>query len=168
MTLRFDSVRWPDEADAVVAFLTASTWPFHGVADLTAADAATVTVASDDVASFWIRDGDATIGLIRLLDLSDLEDGSPLFDLRIAEGHRGRGVGRQAVEWLTGHLFGTHPELHRIEATTRGDNTAMQAVFDRCGYRREGCFVEAWRNADGTRSDALVYAILRREHAAGA
>lgn len=164
MALRFDPVRLPDDGDELVAFLTANAWPFHGTAALTPAAAAEVTVVSDDVASFWICDGDETVGLVRLLDLTDLADGSPLFDLRIANAHRGRGIGRQAVEWLTGHLFGTYPELHRIEATTRDDNAAMQAVFARCGWRLEGRFVEAWKNADGTRNDALVYAILRREH----
>jgi RimJ/RimL family protein N-acetyltransferase len=162
--MRFEPVRWPDDADDVVAFLVASTWPFHGTPSLMPADAAEVTVASDEVASFWIREGDETVGLVRLLDLADLDDGSPLFDLRIAEAQRGRGVGRQAVGWLTGHLFTTYPELHRIEATTRGDNAAMQAVFAQCGYRLEGRFVEAWKNADGSRHDALVYAILRHEH----
>ncbi len=98
------------------------------------------------------------------MDLADLEVGSPLFDLRIAEEYRGRGVGRYAVNWLTDHLFTTYPALHRVEATTRDDNVAMQAVFAHCGYRLEGRFVEAWMNGDGTRSDALSYAILRREH----
>jgi RimJ/RimL family protein N-acetyltransferase len=163
--LRFEPVWWPEDADDVVAFLVASTWPFHGTPSLTPADAAEVTVVSDDVASFWIRDGDETLGLVRLLDLTDLDDGSPLFDLRIAGAHRGRGIGQRAVEWLTDHLFTTHPELHRIEATTRHDNIAMQSVFARCGYRLEGRFVEAWRNPDGTRHDALAFAILRREHA---
>lgn len=165
VAVRFEPVRWPEDADEVATFLAANTWPFHGTPSLTAAEAAEVTVVSDDVASFWIREGDEAVGLVRLLDLGDLDDGSPLFDLRIAEAHRGRGVGQRAVEWLTDHLFTTYPELHRIEATTRHDNEAMHAVFARCGYRQEGRFVEAWKNADGTRHDALTYAILRREHA---
>ena len=103
------------------------------------------------------------VGLIRLFDLDDLDNGSPLFDLRIATNHRSRGIGRYAVEWLTAHLFTTYPGLHRIEATTRSDNAAMQAVFARCGYRREGTMLEAWKNADGSRSDTLTYALLRRE-----
>ena len=164
VAVRFEPVSLPRDADAVTEFLVANTWPFHGTPSLTPAGAAAVTVVSDDVASFWVREGDATVGLVRLLDLADLDDGSPLFDLRIAEGHRGRGIGRQAVAWLTDHLFTSHPELHRIEATTRADNAAMQAVFAHCGYRREGRFVDAWKQADGTRHDALVYAILRREH----
>lgn len=120
-------------------------------------------MAGDDIATFWIRDGEDTIGLIRLFDLDDLDNGSPLFDLRIDENHRGRGIGRFAVRWLTAHLFTTYPGLHRIEATTRSDNLAMQAVFAHCSYRQEGRMLEAWKNADGTRSDTLTYAILRRE-----
>jgi RimJ/RimL family protein N-acetyltransferase len=123
-------------------------------------------VAADDVATFWIRDDGQTIGMIRLLDLDQLDVGSPLFDLRKAENHRGCGIGRHAVHWLTGHLFGAYPILHRIEATTRDDNLAMQSVFTHCGYRLEGRLLEAWRNADGTRSDTLTYAILRREYGA--
>ena len=53
--------------------------------------------------------------------------------------------------------------LHRIEATTRHDNLAMQAAFAHCGYRLEGRMIEGWSNAKGTRSDTLTYATLRRE-----
>ena len=69
------------------------------------------------------------------------------------------------MDWLTAYLFTTYPGLHRIEATTRADNAAMQAVLVRCGYRLEGTMVEAWKQADGTRFDSLTYAILRREFA---
>ena len=165
MVLGFEPLNWPVDAPNVVKFLTANEWPFHGVRQLSGADAATVSVIGDDVATYWIREGDETIGMIRLFELEDLDNGSPLFDLRIAEHHRGRGIGRQSVRWLTRHLFTTYPGLHRIEATTRDDNLAMQTVFAHCGYRLEGRMLEAWKNADGTRHDTLVYAILRREYA---
>ncbi len=163
MALTIEPLAWPGDADTVVSFLAAHEWPFHGMPRLSAEAAATIRVAADDVASFWVRDGDVIIGLIRLFDLDDLDNGSPLFDLRIATESRGRGIGSFAVRWLTGHLFTTYPVLHRIEATTRSDNVAMQAVFAQCGYRQEGRMLEAWKNADGTRSDTLVYATLRRE-----
>lgn len=166
--LAIEALAEPADARSVVSFLTAHEWPYHGVPRLTAEAAAAVQIASDDVASFSIRDRDEVVGLIRLLDLADLENGSPMFDLRIATRHRGRGIGRFAVDWLTAHLFTTYPGLHRIEATTRSDNGAMQAVFAHCGYRLEGTMVEAWKQADGRRYDSLVYAILRREFTAGA
>ncbi|MCU1387069.1 MAG: hypothetical protein JWL72_407 [Ilumatobacteraceae bacterium] len=163
IALTIEPLDWPENADAVVAFLSAHEWPYHGVPNLTPDDAAAVRVAGGAIASFWIRDDDEVIGLVRLLDLDDVDDGSPRFDLRIATMHRGRGVGRFAVQWLTDHLFRIYDSVHRIEATTRSDNMAMQAVFARSGYRQEGRFVEAWKSADGTWLDTLVYAILRHE-----
>jgi hypothetical protein len=40
--------------------------------------------------TFWIRaDASDPIGLIRLYDLDDVDDGYPLFDLRIRLAYRG-------------------------------------------------------------------------------
>jgi RimJ/RimL family protein N-acetyltransferase/uncharacterized cupin superfamily protein len=163
VALHFDPVVLPDHASAAVEFLVASDWPFHGSPRLTAEAAGSVTLVDDDVVSFWIREDDRPVGLIRAFDLDDVADGSPLFDVRIAATDRGRGLGVASVAWLTGHLFATYDELHRIEATTRGDNVAMQRVFARCGYRLEGRMVEAWTQDDGARFDSLTYAILRRD-----
>ncbi len=163
MHLAFQPVVLPDDAAAAVDFLTSDEWPFHGTPRLSAEAAAAMTLVSDDTCSFWIRADGHRVGLLRAFDLDDLATGSPLFDIRIASAARGRGIGRAAVTWLTDHLFSAHPQLWRIEATTRHDNLAMQAVFAAVGYRQEGRLVEAWTNADGTRADALVYAVLRRE-----
>ena len=163
MDVTFEPVRWPGDADAAVRFLTSSEWPWHGTSELTAEQAASITIADEETTSFWVRRADVPIGLIRVFDLSDLADGSPLFDIRLAGNARGQGVGTAAVRWLTSHLFTEHPDLVRIEATTRHDNTAMQKVFARSGYRQEGRLIEAWVNADGSRHDTLIYAILRRE-----
>ena len=163
MSFEVVPVSLPADQEAAIEFLTSNGWPFHGVARLTREQAAAVELLSDDTASFWIHDGDRNIGLLRAFDLDDLESGSPLLDIRIAESYRGHGVGRFGVAWLTHHLFANHPVLHRIEAITRHDNFAMQAVFGHCGYRLEGRLVEAWRSATGTRHDTLIYAILRRE-----
>jgi RimJ/RimL family protein N-acetyltransferase len=147
----------------VLAFLCAHKWPFHGRSTLTMGDALAVVIAGDDVESFLIRDSGDIVGLVRLFDLDDMVNGSPLFDLRIAADHRGCGIGTSAVIWLSSHLFRGHPELHRIEATTRGDNLAMMRVLERCGYMREGVLREAWRSENGERYDTHVYGILRQE-----
>lgn len=165
VTPSFEPVAWPDDAEAAVAFLTGDGWPFHSTPHLGADEADEIEIAGDDIASFWIRVDGSNVGLIRVFDLDDVETGSPLFDLRITASYRGRGLGVIAVRWLTDHLFSSYEPLHRIEATTRDDNLAMQAVFSRCGYRLEGRFVEAWLNDDGSRADSLAYAILRREWA---
>lgn len=164
VTLDVAPIRMPDDADAVAAFLAENPWPFHMTPELSVEAARGVRVATDDIATFWVLDAGVRVGLIRLLDLDDVETGSAMFDIRIASAHRGRGIGRFAVSWLTGHVFAVYPGAHRIEASTRHDNLAMRAVLGRCGYRLEGRLVEAWRSADGSRQDAMLYAILRREH----
>ena len=165
MALSFAPVDWPTDAEVVIDFLVGNEWPFHGTARLTRQQAATVAVSNEDVTSFWVRSEGHTVGLLRAFDLSDLASGSPLIDIRIVEDQRGKGIGTASVRWLTSHLLETYPELHRIEATTRHDNLAMQAAFATCGYREEGRLIEAWVSADGTRSDTLIFAILRREWA---
>jgi RimJ/RimL family protein N-acetyltransferase len=162
MELTFERVS-PDQASVVAAFLCGEEWPFHGTARLSAAEAELISVSGADTRAFWIHDAGNAVGLVRLLDLDDVDDGSPLFDLRIASGHRGRGVGTAAVTWLSDYLFVEFPALHRVEATTRGDNAAMIAVLERCGYRHEGVLREAWKSSDGSYHDTMIYGLLRHE-----
>jgi RimJ/RimL family protein N-acetyltransferase len=166
MESAIEPVVWPDDGEMAVEFLASNEWPYHGLPKLSRDQAAAVSVAGDDVVSFWVKAGGEPIGLIRVFDLADLDVGSPLLDIRIAAQHRGRGVGTAAVSWVADHLFTTYSELHRIEATTRHDNVPMQQVFDRCGFRLEGRMLEAWTNADGSRADTWTYASLRREWSA--
>jgi RimJ/RimL family protein N-acetyltransferase len=170
MSAAFSRLQLPGDDVVVVEFLTEHEWPFHTVPRLPADDVTEMDFSSSATDSYWISLHGERCGLIRLLDLDDVADGSAVFDLRIAPAQRGRGLGRAAVEWLTAHLFRTYPALHRIEATTRDDNLAMQRVLDRCDFRPEGRLRESWRNQDASRHDTLVYAILRSEwvpHAGG-
>jgi RimJ/RimL family protein N-acetyltransferase len=162
MALTFTQVGLVD-GGVVTEFLSGNDWPFHGTTRLSVAQAMAVGVVGADVKSFLIVDDGVIVGLIRLLDLDDVEDGSPMFDLRIGNEHRGRGLGTAAVTWLSNHLFSSYAVLHRIEATTRVDNVAMRAVFERTGYHHEGTFREAWKNEDGSWSDTAAYAMLRSE-----
>ncbi|MFJ9595408.1 GNAT family N-acetyltransferase [Streptomyces virginiae] len=161
---RFD----PSEGDALVAFLTADTWPFHGTAVVDAEQArrwvAEGRFDGDDTRTFWIGDGDDTLGLVRLTDLGD---GTPVFDLRIRTRYRGRGVGGHALAWLTAYLFAEFPRILRIEGTTRQDNAAMRRTFRRCGYVKEAHYRDGWPGTDGTLHDAVGYAVLRRDWLTG-
>lgn len=164
MAISFRSIFIPADSDAVTQFLSSNSWPFHNPSAMSVEAAANLQTSSESVESYWILDGGSTVGVIRLFDLDDIDrGGSPLFDLRIAEECRGRGIGTQAANWLTGHLFVAHPALHRIEATTRSDNVAMRRVLERCRYVAEGEFREDWTNEDGTRSNTSAYAILRSD-----
>ncbi len=149
--------------DDVVDLMCANEWPFHAHPRLAPTDVANMALLTSEVDSYWILDEDVPVGLIRLLDLGDIERGSPLFDIRIATSHRGRGLGAAAVRWLTDHLFGRFDVLHRIEATTSVDNAAMRRVLELCSYRLEGQLRDAWLSFDGSRTDAMIYGIVRTE-----
>lgn len=153
----------PSEVDELVDLLASEEWPFHANSRVDA-DTVRRRVADggyDNAAerTFWIADGAEKLGLVRLMDL---DDGTPLFDLRIRAAHRGRGIGTAAVAWLTNYVFTTFPELNRIEGTTRQDNQAMRRAFRRTGYVKEAHYRESWPAPDGNR-DAIGYAILRRD-----
>ncbi len=149
------------DLDELVGFLTAEDWPFH----LNPKPNPSEVRLSDE--TYWITENGAKLGLVRLLDLEDIDDGgSPLFDLRVTAGARGRGVGEAAVRWLTTHIF-TNYATNRIEGTTREDNHAMRRVFDKTGYVQEAHYREAWPAQDRV-YDSVGYAILRRDWVTGA
>jgi len=130
---------------------------------LTANDIVEMEFATADVASFWISDQGETVGLVRVMDLGDIGEGAPLFDLRIASQHRGRGIGTAAARWLVRYLFSTYPELHRIEANTRHDNNAMQRVLTNAGFTLEGRLREAWPSGEGQWLDTMIFGMLRAD-----
>ncbi len=59
------------------------------------------------------------------------------------------------------------PAVARIEATTRKDDRAMRRVLRRCGYVQESRYRRAWPVPGGAALDAVGYAILRSDWAAG-
>jgi RimJ/RimL family protein N-acetyltransferase len=160
--VHFREINAASESADVCVFLAAHPWPFHGAASLSLAAAESVSLGpTDEVRAFWIMQNSSKIGLVRLLDLDDVADGSAQFDLRIASEYRGRGIGRFAVSWLTERLFCDYPQLHRIEAATRFDNVAMRRALGSNSYRLEGRLREDWLSADGVRYDTAIYGRLR-------
>lgn len=157
------------EADELARFLAGEVWPFHTRTHLDQ-DTVRRQVAdgyydSEGTRTFWIRVDGSVAGMVRLFDL---DDGTPLFDLRLRAAERGRGIGVRAVRWLTGYVFTEFPAIDRIEGTTRQDNHAMRAVFRRCGYAKEAHYRRAWPAEDGTRYDTVGYAVLRDDWSIGA
>jgi RimJ/RimL family protein N-acetyltransferase len=146
------------EIDELVTFLTGDEWPFHVMRRLDEAAVRARAASGAYDQAFWVLDGASRAGLVRLMDL---DDGTPLFDLRVRATARGRGAGTAAVRWLTAHVF-THYTTNRIEGTTRQDNLAMRRIFERTGYVKEAHYREAWPSGDGVR-DSVGYAILRRD-----
>lgn len=114
--------------------------------------------------TFWIVvSPNQRAGLIRLFDLDDIDDGAPMFDLRIRAEYRGQGIGKESLRWLTDYLFETWSELARIEGNTRIDNLAMRKVFSQCNYAKEGHFRKAWVTVEGKQFDSVCYGILRED-----
>jgi RimJ/RimL family protein N-acetyltransferase len=162
--LVFAEIDPEQDAQAAAQFLSRHTWPFHKRSTLTLDEARQIKLGpSDQVRSFWIKENDSAVGIVRVFDLKDADDGSVLFDLRIAEGCRGRGIGRASVAWIVEMLFTEYPSLHRIEATTRFDNHAMRRVLESNKFVLEGRLRQTWSSEDGTRHDTALYGRLRSD-----
>lgn len=162
--LIFAEIEPAREAGVVAGFLARQTWPFHRRCVLTIEQACQIKLGpSDEVRAFWIQEDGFNVGVVRVFDLEDADEGSVLFDLRIAEECRGRGIGRVAVAWLVEMLFAEYPALHRIEAATRNDNQAMRRVLERNKFVLEGQLRQTWLSDGGSRHDTALYGRLRSD-----
>lgn len=170
MTVRLNRLD-PTGADreALLAFLTTEEFPFHVRHRIDPADAERGIDAGawrdDEHDSFWIdSDEHGRVGVFRL---EDLEDPVPLFDLRIAGEHRGKGLGVEALRAATDHVFRTLSEVTRFEGQTREDNTAMRRVFRRAGWVKEAHYREGWPVPGGEPLASVAYGVLRRDWESG-
>ncbi len=161
MELIFNEVTIPNEDAAV--FMSAYDWPFHTNPNPTVEQASNHLSEAPDTRTFIVGLDGVNIALLRLLELEDIGDGCPVFDLRVAPSYRGRGFGKEIVSWMVQTMFDYYPELHRIEGHTRQDNFAMRSVLAHCGFREEGQLRETWPNPSGQRLDTVIYGILRSE-----
>jgi RimJ/RimL family protein N-acetyltransferase len=165
--ISFKPLSLPAERDLLADFLSSHPWPYHSENQIKREDVLQKidegAFSSPDIQLFWIINAGKHIGLVKLFDLDDVEDGSPLFDLRIHPEFRGQGIGKQAVTWLTHYLFETYPTLDRIEGTTRVDNIAMRKVFLSCGYVKEGHIRKSWPADNNKKLDTVIYGILRED-----
>jgi RimJ/RimL family protein N-acetyltransferase len=153
-----------DDVDQLVEFLVGNSFPFH-VADALDRETARARVEDgrywgETTLGYWILDDEDVVGLAQV---DDLDDDTPLFDLRIADEFRGHGLGREALRLLTAEVFASLPDVHRFEGQTRVDNLAMRHVLLRCGFVKEAHYREAWPSSDGRLFDSVGYAILRRD-----
>jgi len=76
------------------------------------------------------------------------------------DGDRGRGVGREAVALLVGHLF-EREGAHRVQATTDVDNAAMRRVCEAVGFTDEGTMRGFMPVRDGAPRDYEMYAVTK-------
>jgi RimJ/RimL family protein N-acetyltransferase len=166
--LTFKDVSLGAERELLANFLVSHNWPYHSGSNLRHEallhQIDTGQFFSPDSKQFWIiAEPNKHVGLIKLFDLDDIEDGNPLFDLRIHTDFRGQGIGKKAVTWLTQFVFESYPRLGRLEGNTRVDNIAMRKVFLGCGYLKEGHIRKSWATAEGKKLDTVIYGILRED-----
>lgn len=158
-----------DRAD-LTAFLTRNTFPFHMRPSMSRADVERAIEAGaygdEENDTLWIVHED--LGRVGLVRIEDLADPTPLFDLRLDEEYRGRGLGAAVLTAITEHVFASMPTVTRFEGQTRADNIAMRRVFQRCGWVKEAHYREAWPVAGGAPLASVAYAILRRDWETGA
>ncbi|WP_196821657.1 GNAT family N-acetyltransferase [Arthrobacter sp. CAN_A6] len=156
------------DADGIVHFLTSNSFPFHVVAGHTDESArAAVTSGrfwSEESQGYWVE---ADSGRIGLVVLEDLQDDTPMFDLRLAEGHRGQGHGELVVRAVCDLVFTTLPHVRRFEGQTREDNRAMRRVFLRSGFLKEAHYRLGWPVGGNRFVASVAYAILRVDWAGG-
>lgn len=163
----------PDaDVEALVSFLTTNTFPFHGRPSATPAQARDSVLdghfRSDDSLGFWIDVDGERVGIAVVDDLEDVDDGgNPVFDLRLAQGHRGRGLGVPILLALTDLVFGRWPGIARFEGHTRDDNLAMRATFRRAGWVKEAHYRDGWPVEGAAPRASVAYAVLRRDWESG-
>ena len=121
--------------------------------------------SSVETKTYFLVEENNTIGFIRIFDLGDdiMDDETPLFDIRIKKGFRGKGFGKQAVDLAIEFVFNTYPNKNRFEATTRHDNIAMRKVLEKCGFLKEAHYRQSWPDKNNVKVDTVGYGILRAD-----
>lgn len=166
MKIRFEEFK--DEIDILVEFLTSDTWNFYGTPnpnpERIRASYENQYYTGDECKTFWvILDQDTKVGMIRLYDL---QDDTPMFDIRILSEYKGIGIGTSTVNWLVDYIFNNFSDKVRIEANTRQDNYAMRCVFHKCGFVKESHHRKAWGTwgvKGGKLYDAIGYGIIKED-----
>lgn len=154
-----------DEIDTLISFMTSDVWEFYGTPnpkpERIRASYENNYFTGGDCKTFWvISEDNIKVGMIRIYDL---EDGDPLFDIRILSKYKGKGIGTTTIKWLVDYVFNNFSDKNRIEANTRQDNYAMRCVFNKCGFAKEAHHRKAWVGEDKKEYDAISYAITKED-----
>lgn len=82
-----------------------------------------------------LEDG-AAVGVVGLTDIDRKNKQAELF-IMIGAGHRGQGLGQQAVRHIIRHAFGKR-QLHRIGLHVSAQNKAAIGCYLKAGFKHEG------------------------------
>lgn len=155
--------KFTSELDDLVSFLTSDEWEFHSQPKPSSEEITRKYNAG------WYTDRNETIWIVRknvkigLLILHDIKDTIPSFDIRLGCNFRGKGDAKAAILWMIDYLFQLPDQKIRVEAYTRSDNIPMRKTLHKSYFVKEGYLREAWENTDGSVSDMMVYAVIRKD-----
>lgn len=158
----------PADSDSIIEFLASNHFPFHVKvaprADEIRAGIIGGRLWSEDIQGYWIYRDQQRLGMVVL---EDLQDDAPLFDLRLAQCHRGQGLGAEILKSLTTFVFTSMPLILRFEGQTREDNIGMRKTFLRAGFVKEAHYRMGWPTESGGHVASVAYAILRHDWESG-
>jgi len=167
MEIRIEEFK--NEIENLIEFMTSDTWEFHATPnsnpDRIREAYEKNYYTREGCKTFWIfLNNDKRVGMLRV---HDLDDGAPLFDIRISSVYKGMGLGTRTVNWLINYIFNNYADIGRIEGNTRQDNYAMRCVFHKCGFVKESHYRKAWECKNGDVYDAIGYGITKEDWESG-
>ena len=77
------------------------------------------------------------------------------------ESQRGKGYGKEAMKLLLEYGF-NKLNFHRIQLNVLEFNYGAIALYEKCGFKKEGIFRE-FVLRDGNRYNLLLYGLLKKE-----
>lgn len=83
------------------------------------------------------------------------------FGISLSRDFQGRGLASEALSAIFDHLF-KEKGTHRITAIMDVDNTAVIAMVERLGFRREGHYIKSFFD-NGEWCDEYFYALLESD-----
>lgn len=83
------------------------------------------------------------------------------FGISLSRGYQGKGFATEALAAIFDPLF-AEKQVHRITALMDVDNSAIIALMDRLGFRREGHYLQSFFD-NGEWRDEYFYALLKED-----
>ena len=108
-----------------------------------------------------VRKDGKIIGLAGFDDIIKENQVATLFIGLGKEDERGKGYGKEALRLLLEYGF-RELNFHRIQLNVLEFNNKAIALYERCGFKREGIYRE-FVLRDGKRHNLLLYGLLRDE-----
>jgi RimJ/RimL family protein N-acetyltransferase len=106
-------------------------------------------------------DDEKPIGNLMLFDIDTRRGGAELGIVIGESEYRGKGFGTDACNAIVDFAFG-ELRLERVNLSTRVDNPAAQAAYEKCGFKKEGVLRHVVY-ARGKFTDAVAMGILLEE-----